>query len=321
MTANVSPATPSAPIIVKHSGCPEWGLGYLSEERDEKRFYDFEDGMSHSIAKDFWSKLEPVSLGAAEARALEKKVRTLREQRPAPGKPKQRAVAPVLPNFEVQVARFDELYPGGFGGDRYVKEERGDEAETTGKKGKGGRAIAIATAKKLLAREELDRLIGEGKYAEVVASVRAVQKAAGALLHPLGDLIPFSKMPATEDQAFAEATRDLLYGEGAFEARFDKLVAVLAKSSLATWPLATVLPALVFPDQHVFVKPSFYEKQAVLIGFDLRYERVPSSAAYGRMRALVDELVKRLSALGKSPRDKMDVYTFFWKTLTPQKKA
>ena len=41
---------PSAPIIVKHPGCPQWGLGYLVEERDEKRFYDFEDGHNHSIA-------------------------------------------------------------------------------------------------------------------------------------------------------------------------------------------------------------------------------------------------------------------------------
>jgi len=319
MTANVSPATVAAPIIVKHSGCPEWGLGYLWEERDDKRFYDFEDGMSHSIAKAFWSKLEPVSLGAAEARALEKKVRALKDQRPSPGqKPKARAVAPVLPNFDVQVTRFEETFPGGFTGERYAKEERGDEVETPGKKSKGGRALAIATARRLLAREELDKKLAASAYAEIVADVRAVHKASGALLHPLGDLIPFGKMPPEHDQPFAEAVRDLLYGDAPFEDRFDKLVAVLAKASLATWPLVTVLPALVSPDEHVFVKPSFYEKEAALLSFDLRYERVPSAAAYSRMRALVAELTKRLEAKNKTPRDKLDVYTFIWKTLTPQ---
>ena len=55
-------ASASAPVIVKHPGCPQWGLGLLIEERDDKRFYDFEDGLSHSIAKAFWSKLEPVKL-------------------------------------------------------------------------------------------------------------------------------------------------------------------------------------------------------------------------------------------------------------------
>lgn len=322
MTANAPPASAAAPVIVKHPGCPEWGLGYLAEERDDKRFYDFEDGMMHSIAKAFWSKLEPVSLGTAEANALEKKVRGLKEQRSSSsGKSKPRAVAPVLANFDVQLARFVELYPGGFSGDRYTKEERGEEAETSGKKSKGGRNPSIAAVKKLLAREEMDKQIGASAFADVIANVRAAHKAAGGLLHPLGDVIPFNKMPVEHDRAVAEATRDLLHGEGSFDERFDRLVAALAKANLATWPLVTVLASLVSPDEHVFVKPSYYEKQAALLGFDLRYERVPSAAAYGRMRALTTELTKRLTAKGQAPRDNMDVYTFIWKTHSPDKKG
>jgi hypothetical protein len=81
-----------------------------------------------------------------------------------------------------------------------------------------------------------------------------------------------------------------------------------------------VLAALVFPNEHAFVKPSYYEKQAALMAFDLRYERVPNAAAYGRMQQLSEELGKRLTALGQTPRDKMDVYGFIGRTLSPQKK-
>lgn len=112
----------------------------------------------------------------------------------------------------------------------------------------------------------------------------------------------------------------MLYGDGAYEARFDRFVATLAEAQLATWPLATVLSALVFPTEHTFVKPSYYEKQAALLSFDLRYERVPSAAAYGRMQALAEDLGKRLTAQGQTPRDKMDVYSFIGRTLSPQKK-
>jgi len=320
MTVNV-PSTSSAvaPMIVKHPGCPEWGLGYLAEERDDKRFYDFEDGMSHSIAKAFWSKLEPVSLGDAEARALEKKVRSLKDQRSPSGKPKQRAVAPVLPNFEAQLALFLEIFPGGFASAKFDKEERGGgEPPATGKKPKATRATAIAAARTMLSREEMDRQIQAGAFADVVTNIRAVHKAATGLLHPLGDIIPFSKMPPENDRAVAEAVRDLLHGEGAFDARFDRVVAALATSKLATWPLVTLLSALLSPEEHVFVKPSLYEKQAAMMSFPLAYERAPSAAAYARMRALVDSVSQKLTAAGQAPRDKMDVYAFFARTFAPQ---
>ncbi len=318
MTVNVPPATAVAPMIVKHPGCPEWGLGYLSEERDDKRFYDFEDGMSHSIAKAFWSKLEPVSLGAAEARALEKKVRGLKDARSS-GKPKQRAVAPVLPNFEAQLSLFLEIFPGGFSSARFSKEERGsEEPDAAGKKTKSSRAIAMATARSLLSKDGMDRSIQAGNYAEIVSNVRAVHKSATGLLHPLGDIIPFGKMATEHDRPVAEGIRDLLHGTDPHEARFDRLVAALAKSKLATWPLVTVLSALVTPEEHVFVKPSFYEKQAAMMSFPLRYERVPSGAAYDRMRALIDDITQKLVEKGQAPRDKMDVYSFLARTLSPQ---
>jgi hypothetical protein len=310
--------------IVKHPGCPQWGLGFLVEERDDKRFYDFEDGQLHSIAKAFWSKLEPVELAAAEAEALEAKIKSLREKAVITKKPRGRPQPVVHVTFEEQVARFQEELPGGFTGDAYIAQERGtgeDGASTEGlkKKQKALKADAIAAADRLLVEAELKALLDGGKADEFVARIKKLHQASTGLLHPLGDLIPFGKMPADHNKPFAEACFDLLFGDGEFSSRFDRYVEVLAVDKLNTWPLATILPALRFPREHVFVKPSFYEKQAAVLGFDLGYERLPVAAVYERMLRLARLLQERLTEGGLVPRDFMDVYTFIARTITPPK--
>ncbi|MGK3997899.1 hypothetical protein [Sorangium sp. So ce1024] len=315
---------PSAPIIVKHPGCPQWGLGYLVEERDEKRFYDFEDGHNHSIAKAFWSKLEPVQLGDDEATALEARIRGLRD-RPAAAAKKQRArpAAPVLTSFDEQVASFEAQFDGGFGGLQFISEERGaagaEAPDGPKKKSKAYKQGAIETARALLGKGELEALLAAGNLDGFMERIHKVHKAATGLLHPLGDLIPFNKMPAEHHRAYAEAVVDLLHGAGDYAARFDRLAGVLAAAKVVTWPLATILSALVYPEEHVFVKPSFYEKQAAVLGFDLAYDRAPSAEGYARMQSLARELERRLRERGLAPRDLMDVYAFLWRTISPPK--
>ncbi|WP_437714823.1 hypothetical protein WMF45_50985 [Sorangium sp. So ce448] len=321
---------PSAPIIVKHPGCPQWGLGYLVEERDEKRFYDFEDGLNHSIAKAFWSKLEPVQLGDDEASALEARIRGLRD-RPSAAAKKQRArvVAPPVTSFDEQVASFESQFEGGFGGPQFIAEERGAaggegaEGPASGakKKSKAFKQGAIETARALLAKGELEALLAAGNLNDFMERITKVHKAATGLLHPLGDLIPFNKMPAEHHRAYAEAVVDLLYGAGDYAARFDRLAGVLAAAKVVTWPLVTILGALVYPGEHVFVKPSFYEKQAAVLGFNLAYDRAPSAEGYARMQSLARELERRLRERGLAPRDLMDVYAFLWRTISPSKPA
>ncbi|WP_437599833.1 hypothetical protein [Sorangium sp. So ce590] len=317
---------PSAPIIVKHPGCPQWGLGYLVEERDEKRFYDFEDGHNHSIAKAFWSKLEPVQLGDDEANALEARIRGLRD-RPSSAARKQRArvVAPPLTSFDEQVTSFESQFEGGFGGPHFVAEERGavgaHAPEGGKKKSKAFKQGAIETARALLSKGELEALLAAGNLTDFMERITKVHKAATGLLHPLGDLIPFNKMPAEHHRAYAEAVVDLLYGADDYAARFDRFAGVLAAAKVVTWPLATILSALVYPGEHVFVKPSFFEKQAVVLGFNLAYDRVPSAEGYARMQSLARDLERRLRERSLAPRDLMDVYAFLWRTISPPKQS
>jgi hypothetical protein len=310
------------PLIVKHSGCPQWGLGYLVEERDDKRFYDFEDGLSHSIARAFWGKLEPVQLGGPELTALESRLRGLRAKSSAK-KPRPRATPVATTTFAEQLTRFAGEFPGGFEGETFIKEERGvvSDPSKIEKKSKAYKAQAIGAAQTLLAASELRPLIAAGSFEAIFERAKQVHKAASGLLHPLGDIIPFSKMPPEHYEAFAKALFDVLHGEGDFSARFDRWVETLAADGLATWPLATAPAALFAPEEHAFVKPSFYEKQATVLGIDIGYERVPSSAAYGRMQALAGTVRGKLVEAGEAPRDLLDVFSFLWRMNSPVKPA
>lgn len=331
--ARTSPSKPAsadsaAPAVVRHPGCPQWGLGFLSEERDDKRLYDFEDGQVHSIAKAFWSKLEPVELKEEEKTALEQKVRGQRERASA-SKSRSRAAAPAPMSFDEQLARFEAEFPGGFAGEAFQKAERGAPAgaepepdagaKRSKKKAAPSKEAAIESAKRLFSREEFSGLLGAGSYGEVFSRARQLHAAAGAWLHPMGDVIPFSKMPEERHRPFAEALFDLLHGEGELELRFDRLAGTLAEDKLATWPLVTVVPALFSPDSWVFVKPSFFEKQASILSFSLEYERAPSGKGYARMLGLAEALSARLRERGHEPRDFVDVYAFVWRTLSASK--
>ena len=313
--ANPSGTSERAPEVVKHPGCPQWGLGLLVEERDDKRFYEFEDGQAHSIAKPFWSKLEPVRLPEDERAALEAKLRGQRSKPPPSKKARVRTAPTATITFDEQVARFEKEFAGGFAGDIWTKEERG----VAEKKGKAFKSFAIATAQSELAKGVLEPLLAAGDAAGVIARVRAVHAAAGGLLHPLGDVIPFSKIEAEHQPALAEAIVGLLHGSGDFAPRFDRFMAVLNEVKVSTWPLATVLTALFDPTTHVFVKPSFYEKQAAIIGKNLGYERVPTAAVYGRMVEVAAEVESRLRERGHTPKDRLDVYAFIWRTVSAPK--
>src|SRR3990172_2828311 len=129
MTEAVSP-------IVRFPSRPEWGRGLLVEERDGKRYYDFEDGERHVLLEQGWSKLEEVSLAEKERAALERRLKGIAQRKEAVAKKSKKRGASVktASSFADQLAAFDARFPGGFLGERYVAQERAP-AETRGPKG------------------------------------------------------------------------------------------------------------------------------------------------------------------------------------------
>lgn len=318
-------AASTAPLVVKHQDRPQWGLGYLVEERDDRRTYEFEDGNAHAIAKPFWSRLEKVELPEGDRVALEQRAKGQRERASTPSKAKVRAVVPPPMSFDEQLARFDAMFPGGFRGEAFTKDERGAEAPADQKKRpKAFKESAVQAARELLAKDALEAAKAANDVSTILTRARQVQAAASTLLHPVGDLIPFAKMGEEHHARVAEALVDVLHGTGDRAERFERYARALGDAGVLTWPLATVTSALFAPEREAFVKPSFYEKQASIVGFALKYERVPSGAAYGRMVELAELVGQKLRERGHDPRDLLDVYSFIWRTLSgvrPKPKA
>ena len=111
---------------------------------------------------------------------------------------------------------------------------------------------------------------------------------------------------------------ELLYGEKNYGLRFDNFVATLEVAGSATWPIATLLPALIYPQHHVFVKPTFMKKQALILDIDPKYDTSPNSTTYTQFQKTAEATLELLKEAGQRPRDLWDVYTFIWKTLSPK---
>jgi hypothetical protein len=289
------------PTIYQHASQPAWGRGLLVAEREQKRFFFFEDGKERKFTRDYWSKLETVALPPEEAVAVAAKIRGLQE--PPPRVKGQKVYKPIEApmTFDEQLKRFETAFPGGFEGEKFVAEERG-LPESTAKD--AFKASAIARAKEKLGAES------------TFADVKDVLKASRTLLFPAGESIPLGNMAEAQQPAFVEALHNLLHGEGEYVERFDKLVeSIKLEAKKPTWPMATLFAALFAPESHVFVKPGLLRTQAAVLAIPVAYGSLPTGKLYAVFQEVGNELRRRLEAAGQKPRDLMDVYSFSALTL------
>ncbi len=298
-------------LIVRFPNRPEWGLGLLIEERDGKRYYDFEDGERHVLLELGWTKLESVALPEKERAALERKLKSLANRKEATAKKaKKRGASRPAASFSDQLALFATKFPGGFLGDKYVEDERAP-ADHRGPRGYKERIVQMARTG--LGKADLDALRSAGDFSGVIDKLKKVMQSAFTLMHPQSDVVPFTNMAPANHAAFVDTLIDLLHGDGDYGKRFDRYVEVLARGKV-TWPLATFVPAVLRPNEHLFVKPQAIEEQAQVLGQSLVYDPEPSGDGYARMRAIGEEIRRRLIEAGQQPRDLLDVYTFIWLT-------
>jgi hypothetical protein len=128
----------------------------------------------------------------------------------------------------------------------------------------------------------------------------------------------FKNMPEDTRETVAMALRELLYGERTYPIRFDSFVAALDVEDGATWPLSTLLHALVYPNEHLFVKPTFLKKQALILDIDPKYDTTPNATTYAQFLEAAKKTMELLQEAGQRPRDLWDVHVFICKTLSPK---
>jgi hypothetical protein len=123
-------------------------------------------------------------------------------------------------------------------------------------------------------------------------------------------------------RTLAVAVADLLHGPASFGARLDHFVTAFERAfgRAPGWQLATALPALVHPKEHICVRPTTFREQAKWMSPRLAIPKAPSGASYLRCLSMAKLVSNKLAADAESPRDLMDVYDFMRLTTRPAAK-
>lgn len=292
--------------LYQHSKRKQWGFAVLAWERDGKRGYQFEDGELRVFAEGFYKFLHEAECPPDQAARLLAKLGRQSGGK-GDGKSKERQLT-----FEEQLQVFLEEYPEGFAGSAWKDEHRGEGAPRRLKRHRDG---AAAEAHELLSREALDGLIEAGDHAEVVRRVTEVVHGSDLVTRAQAE--PVSR--ATPSPEFSAGLRDVLYGSGDYEPRFDEYCRLLLEAGRKqlSWPLTTAVQALVLPGSYVAVRPTVLSKQSQWAYPRLRYSTKPEGKVYTRIHTMAITVRDTLASAGHPPKDLLDVYDFMLVTLRP----
>lgn len=319
-TQTLEQPTSDAPRpLVRHTRRESWGRALMLWERDNKRGYQFEDGEVRVFAKPYFELLQPASKPDPVLR------HKLREQAVANGElepiKKQRAgigrkaSAPV-PSLDDQVTVFEALFPDGFHGTAWTETHR---ARLEGRRLKRHRDPAIAEAAERLGAEALRACIDRGDYHEVYE--RLVDVVGNTDLATRKQLDGFRKLKV--DAELAEAMHGFLHdirqGDLATMARLRRALARQGFRKLP-WTALTAPRALLYPSDHMCVRPSVVRAQARLIAPRYKPAQIPSASDYAHCLELAMAVSEHLTKAGFAPRDLFDVTAFMRVTLASSAK-
>ena len=201
--------------------------------------------------------------------------------------------------------KFLRFFPKGFRDETYLAWERDYKLETHRR------------WEEALNRDELSRLLDEGKYTEIAArAVRTEQRSQHSMI------FSFEKMALRDAvkseagaRAFATGLYEFLHGGGTDETRFVRWCETVAalprrQTRVLTWPLVTVFGFIAQPDRHIFLKPVVTKIAAEKYGFDFPYQSKPNWSTYANLLAFADTIRRDLRDM--RPRDMIDLQSFMW---------
>jgi hypothetical protein len=110
----------------------------------------------------------------------------------------------------------------------------------------------------------------------------------------------------------AGSVRELLFGSGTIEQRFDRFVVAYetAFRRPPRWETITLLLSIAFPDDHVLVDLASFRKQVKTLGSKGTLPQRPSGAAYARCLNAARLVASKLIEHGQVPQDLFDVHDF-----------
>ena len=290
--------------LFRHVKRPEWGIGLWVEERTHKRRLRFEDGTLRAFREGFYHLLEPVDPASIDAEAVAADLGAEH----ATADTSSSAKPPVM-TFDEQLVVFGKAFEGGLGGPAYLQARRDPESSARNNPG-----AAAAQAQEILAQHELGPLLEQQEFAAVCdRALSALQRTAWVTASKRDQA---ARAAAAAPEAFARALVDLLWGDRPYRDRFEDWLRVLGGAA-SDWRVATVLPALVHPDQHVFVRRQVTNLQARSVHSASTVPQAPSRVGYRNARRIALATRKRLDAEVGRETDLLDVACFIWESLRP----
>lgn len=302
------------PRLYQHTLRHDWGLAALAYERGRQRAYQFEDGAVREFKVD-----SPLIRRVAASERNSDVVRDLRhrlgvlEARRRQQSTMRRAVRRANHRLDAQLRVFGDMFPDGFRGPSWIVKRRGHGAK---RRLKRHRTPAV-----LGARQRLDQLILDGIVArEEWGTVRQllVECLEATDLVKKSHLSTLTRQRGAGVEELALSLRELLYGDGPFDRRFDRF-ALACKGSRpkeASWELVTAPLALIQPDDHVCVHPIAFATQAARLDMRHVVSDVPSAAQYRHWLAVAKGVMVACRDHRLNPADLLDVRDFIQLTLT-----
>ncbi len=310
MLLSNKPSDNDTDSLFLHTACPHWGVGLLVWERESKRAFQFEDGKLRVFKEGYYELLKPVDRPLDESASLLAELVKQHKGRPVTKSKAPSYVGIPLPK---QIEYFLSRYPKGFQGAKWAKQHRGLDAKRILKR---HRNADIANAKRVLAAPRLATMLQSGQALSVIGEL--VELLDGTDMITKAQARGLERMNEADAVRVVSALSDLLWGEG--DRRFGVWLSALRRAigKEPSWALATVLPAMVRPNENVCVKLSTFARQAAWMAPNLTLERQPSERSYGRLLEMMDSVREKLFAAGLRPRDMTDLYDFIAITLKPK---
>lgn len=271
---------------VRHPGKPDWGLGEVLESSSLKTVRVFFVGAGEKQLS-----LEYVTLVLVTGEKAKHPV--LDNLAFVPSTKGQQYVS--LPQA---ISRFLERFPQGFYGEKYLEQER------------NYKVAAHELALELLGKHALAELLSVHDYGEICKRALRVSNATNLIFPNEKMALKDGLHNAAAKELFAESLNQLLFGSGDLEPRFRTFFHALEEVKAAKWTTATYFPFLVFPKQHMFLKPSITQDAAALSAFEISYRPQLNWLTYKCVLSFANHLRNELAEL--KPRDMIDVQSFMW---------
>lgn len=320
MITNATDDLPEPDALFQHVKRPQWGLAVFAWMDGDRRAFQFEDGRLRLFKPGWFALMQEVDRPAEEAAELAETLRgklgVSRSRRSMVDEARRTGKKNWI-TLDDQLTVFRMRYAQDFEDPVWQVDVRG---ETAPRPLKRHRKPVLELAQELLSEAAFDEAGDDSEV--IVAAIRRVLSRTN-LVQEKRDFGPLRKVTPEDGPAIVAALRNLLYHEGSAHdpERFQAWVTSLSvHGEKPTWQLATVLPAMVRPEQHFPVTPSAFKRQAKWMAPRLVHEAVPNGRLYERYGRMILAVQREMAQRAVSgARDLVDIHDFITYTVSPSR--